>query len=122
MLSSPELTQSVLQDLQQLFPSATAATLANALREVRGSSTTVGIVAFVASLWVATPRDGLCHIHAGRVDRFGQADGLSSDSVHGFYEDREGSFELCAKFMGHLWSAAIDHGSVGSAARAAATA
>jgi membrane protein len=54
VLSSPELTQSVLQDLQKLFPSATASTLANALREIRGSSTTVGIVAFIASLWVAT--------------------------------------------------------------------
>jgi len=54
VLSSPELTQSVLQDLQELFPSATAATLASALREIRGSSTTVGIVAFIASLWVAT--------------------------------------------------------------------
>jgi homogentisate 1,2-dioxygenase len=26
-----------------------------------------------------------------------------------WYEDREGSFELVAKFLGHLWSAAIDH-------------
>jgi homogentisate 1,2-dioxygenase len=25
------------------------------------------------------------------------------------YEDRSGSFELVAKFMGHLWSAALDH-------------
>jgi membrane protein len=54
VLASPRLEQSVLTDLQELFPSATLATLANALREVRGSSTTVGIVAFIASLWVAT--------------------------------------------------------------------
>jgi len=26
-----------------------------------------------------------------------------------WYEDREGRFELVAKFLGHLWSAAIDH-------------
>jgi homogentisate 1,2-dioxygenase len=26
-----------------------------------------------------------------------------------WYEDREGRFELVAKFMGHLWSAPIDH-------------
>jgi len=26
-----------------------------------------------------------------------------------WYEDREGNFELVAKFMGNLWSAAIDH-------------
>jgi homogentisate 1,2-dioxygenase len=28
---------------------------------------------------------------------------------HAWYEDREGSFELIAKFMGNLWSARIDH-------------
>ena len=28
---------------------------------------------------------------------------------HAWYEDREGNFELVAKFMGNLWSAAIDH-------------
>ena len=44
----------MLVDLQQLFPRATESTLTEALREVRSSSTTVGIVAFVASLWVAT--------------------------------------------------------------------
>ena len=28
---------------------------------------------------------------------------------HAWYEDREGRFELVAKFMGNLWSAEIDH-------------
>ena len=28
---------------------------------------------------------------------------------HAWYEDREGRFELVAKFMGNLWTAAIDH-------------
>jgi membrane protein len=54
VLASPRLESSVLADLQELFPSATSTTLARALREIRGSSTTVGIVAFIASLWVAT--------------------------------------------------------------------
>jgi membrane protein len=54
ILSSPDLERSVLLDLQDLFPSATETTLSEALREIRDSSTTVGIVAFVASLWVAT--------------------------------------------------------------------
>ncbi|MEO8686723.1 MAG: YihY/virulence factor BrkB family protein [Solirubrobacteraceae bacterium] len=54
VLASPQLEISVLADLQKLFPSATATTLSRALREIRGSSTTVGIVAFIASLWVAT--------------------------------------------------------------------
>jgi membrane protein len=69
VLSSPELEQSVLQDLQELFPSATATTLARVLSEIRGSSTTVGIVAFIASIWVATSFWGaldtaFCRIYA----------------------------------------------------------
>jgi YihY family inner membrane protein len=54
ILSSPELERSVLADLQELFPSATETTLTEALREVRDSSTTAGIIALVASLWVGT--------------------------------------------------------------------
>jgi YihY family inner membrane protein len=54
ILSSPELERSVLADLQELFPSATETTLTEALREVRESSTTAGIIALVASLWVGT--------------------------------------------------------------------
>jgi membrane protein len=53
VLSSPELERSVLADLQELFPSATETTLTEALREVRDSSTTAGIIALVASLWVS---------------------------------------------------------------------
>lgn len=52
VLSSTELEQSVLRDLQELFPSATKTTLSEALREVRDSSTTVGVIALVAALWV----------------------------------------------------------------------
>jgi len=52
ILSSPELERSVLLDLQDLFPSATETTLTEALKEVRDSTTTVGIFAFVVSLWV----------------------------------------------------------------------
>jgi YihY family inner membrane protein len=54
ILSSSDLERSVLLDLQDLFPSATETTLSEALREVRDSSTTVGIIAMVASLWVGT--------------------------------------------------------------------
>ncbi len=54
VLAAPRLEHSVLHDLNDLFPSATDETLSQALREIRSSSTTVGIVAFVASLWVAT--------------------------------------------------------------------
>jgi membrane protein len=52
VLASPDLERSVLRDLQELFPSAAETTLTEALREVRESSTTAGIIALVASLWV----------------------------------------------------------------------
>jgi YihY family inner membrane protein len=52
VLSSPDFSASVLADLEQLFPSATQDTLSAALRGVQGTSTTVGIVALAASLWV----------------------------------------------------------------------
>jgi signal transduction histidine kinase/ligand-binding sensor domain-containing protein len=41
-------------------------------------------------LWIGTANDGLYRVHAGQADHFGSADGLSSDAVQGFYEDREG--------------------------------
>jgi YihY family inner membrane protein len=51
VLSSPELEESVLIDLQDLFPTTAAGSLSDALRQVRDSSTTVGLVALVTSLW-----------------------------------------------------------------------
>jgi len=53
VLRSDEVTQSVLYDLQRLFPSATEADLRSALRSVRSSSTTAGVLALVGSAWVA---------------------------------------------------------------------
>jgi len=43
------------------------------------------------TLWVGTTTQGIYRIHEGNVDRFSGADGLSSDSVSGFYEDLEGN-------------------------------
>ena len=41
-------------------------------------------------LWIGALVDsGLLHIHAGRTDRFSQAEGLSGRSVKAFFEDRE---------------------------------
>jgi membrane protein len=54
VLRSQEITQSVLDDLQKLFPSATESDLRSALRSVRSSTGTVGILALVASAWVAS--------------------------------------------------------------------
>jgi signal transduction histidine kinase/ligand-binding sensor domain-containing protein len=42
-------------------------------------------------LWIGTANDGLYRVHAGQADHFGSAEGLSSDAVQGFYEDREGN-------------------------------
>lgn len=43
------------------------------------------------SLWVGAMETGLYRIHEGKVERFRRADGLSSDSVECFFEDREGN-------------------------------
>jgi membrane protein len=54
VLSSQEVETSVVDDLEQLFPSAAESTLLDALRTLRASSTTVGIAALAASLWVGS--------------------------------------------------------------------
>ena len=42
-------------------------------------------------LWIGTANSGVYRVHAGRAEHLGGADGLSSDSVQSFYEDREGN-------------------------------
>jgi ligand-binding sensor domain-containing protein len=42
-------------------------------------------------LWIGTLRQGIYRIHDRKVDHFSSADGLSSDAVYRFYEDREGN-------------------------------
>jgi membrane protein len=54
VLESNELERAILEDLQQLFPSAADGTLERALDRVRGSSNTLGIVALVASIWIGS--------------------------------------------------------------------
>jgi len=41
-------------------------------------------------LWVGTVDAGIYHIHGGKVDNFGQKEGLSGNFVLQFYEDTEG--------------------------------
>jgi signal transduction histidine kinase/ligand-binding sensor domain-containing protein len=43
------------------------------------------------TLWVGTSDQGIYRVHDGKSDRFSSAEGLSSDSVSSFYEDREGN-------------------------------
>jgi membrane protein len=54
VLESQDLEQSVLQDLRQLFPTATDATLTRALDRVRESSTGFGVVALISSVWIGS--------------------------------------------------------------------
>ncbi len=54
VLESPDLEESVLKDLQQLFPTAADDTLTNALDRIRSTSTGFGVVALVASIWIGS--------------------------------------------------------------------
>ena len=54
VLRSPEVQESVLLDLEQLFPSAAESTLSEAVRRLQESSPTVGIIAIVAAVWFAS--------------------------------------------------------------------
>ena len=43
------------------------------------------------TLWVGTRSQGLYHIHDGRADHYGAAQGLTGDAVNSIYQDREGN-------------------------------
>ncbi len=43
------------------------------------------------ALWVGTSKQGIYRIYRDKVEHFGSADGLSSDYVYKFLEDREGN-------------------------------
>jgi membrane protein len=51
ILKSNELENSVFQDLQRLFPTAAEGTITSALNRVKESSTSIGVVALVTSIW-----------------------------------------------------------------------
>jgi membrane protein len=54
VLESQDLEQSILRDLQQLFPTATDETLLRALDRVRDSSTSFGVIALITSIWIGS--------------------------------------------------------------------
>jgi YihY family inner membrane protein len=54
VLRSRDLQESVLLDLQQLFPSAAENTLSQTVVRLQQSSTTTGILAIVAAVWFAS--------------------------------------------------------------------
>jgi YihY family inner membrane protein len=52
VLSSHAVSHSVLQDLQEVFPGTAEGTLDSLLNQVRNSTTSTGVLALVASLWL----------------------------------------------------------------------
>jgi membrane protein len=54
ILRSQELQDSVLLDLERVFPTAAETTLSDAVRRLQESSTTTGILAIIAAIWFAS--------------------------------------------------------------------
>jgi YihY family inner membrane protein len=54
ILQSGEVEQNVLQDLRDLFPDTAESTLTDLLRGLQDFSTSLGIAALVASVWIGT--------------------------------------------------------------------
>jgi YihY family inner membrane protein len=57
----------VLDDLQRLFPNAEQGTLSNALDRIEENSTTIGIAAFLGSLWIGASFWGAMDTAFGRI-------------------------------------------------------
>jgi membrane protein len=57
----------VLDDLQRLFPDTEERTLTDVLRRIEGNSTTIGIAAFVGSLWIGASFWGAMDTAFGRI-------------------------------------------------------
>jgi membrane protein len=54
IIQSPDVEESVRNDLQHLFPAVDLATLNRALDRIRTHSTTIGLAAAIGALWVGT--------------------------------------------------------------------
>ncbi|HEX2359704.1 MAG TPA: YihY/virulence factor BrkB family protein [Solirubrobacterales bacterium] len=52
VVNSDQIEQSVIMDLQRLFPNVEQDALANAIDRVRSSSTTIGVAAIVGGIWI----------------------------------------------------------------------
>jgi len=57
----------VLEDLQRLFPNAEQGTLTDVLERIESNSTTIGIAAFLASLWIGASFWGAMDTAFGRI-------------------------------------------------------
>jgi membrane protein len=69
VLSSTHVEQSVLTDLREVFPGSTEATLNNLLAQVKSSTTSTGVLALVASLWLGSAFWGALDTAFGRIYR-----------------------------------------------------
>jgi YihY family inner membrane protein len=58
---------SVLNDLQRLFPNTEQGTLSNVLERIQDNSTTIGIAAFLGSLWIGASFWGAMDTAFGRI-------------------------------------------------------
>jgi membrane protein len=67
VLSSPAVTHSVLTDLQEVFPGTTEHTLNALLGEIRDSTTSIGVLALLASLWLGSSFWGALDTAFGRI-------------------------------------------------------
>lgn len=54
VLQSADVEQSVINDLQGLFPAVEQNQLQNAVEQVRNSSTTIGVAAALGAIWIGT--------------------------------------------------------------------
>jgi membrane protein len=54
VIQSPSVEESVVNDLQRLFPAVELTTLKNTLDHIRDSSTTLGLAAAIGALWIGT--------------------------------------------------------------------
>jgi YihY family inner membrane protein len=54
VLSSPSVQHSVLNDMRELFPGAAERTLNSLLRQITRSTTSTGVLALIASLWLGS--------------------------------------------------------------------
>jgi membrane protein len=52
ILSSPSVENSVVHDLQRLFPDVEQGTLTDVVDRIRDNATTIGIVAVIGTLWI----------------------------------------------------------------------
>jgi membrane protein len=67
VLSSTAVQHSVLVDLHKVFPGAAQGTLSSLLHEVQSSTTSTGLLALVASLWLASSFWGALETSFSRI-------------------------------------------------------